>query len=65
MFSFTMSKAINTGTDHAYRTFGKALAWKWELMAWMVKCGYNLSRVRERSLNLTRANEKDSFWAWG
>ena len=29
------------------------------------KCGYNLARVRERSLNLTRASEKDSFWAWG
>ena len=29
------------------------------------KCGYNLARVRERSLNLTRASEKDLFWARG
>ena len=28
-------------------------------------CGYNHARVRERSLNLTRASKKDSFWAWG
>ena len=29
------------------------------------KCGYNVARVRERSLNLTRASKTDSFWAWG
>ena len=29
------------------------------------KCGYNHARVRERSLNLTRASEKHSIWAWG
>ena len=28
------------------------------------KCGYNHARVRERSLNLTKASEKDSFWFW-
>ena len=39
MFSFTMSKAINTGTHNGYRTFGKASAWQWELMARMVSAG--------------------------
>ena len=39
MFSFTMSNAINTGTDNGYRTFGKASAWKRELMARMVSAG--------------------------
>ena len=29
------------------------------------KCGYNHARVRERSLNLTRASEKHSIWAGG
>ena len=29
------------------------------------KCGYSHARVRERSLKLTRASEKNSFWAWG
>ena len=29
------------------------------------KCGYNHARMRERSLNLTRASEKHSFWTWG
>ena len=30
------SNKHSTGTHNAYRTLGKASAWKWELMAWMV-----------------------------
>ena len=61
MFSFTMSKAINTGTDHVFiydvksdkHRDGPRLQNVWESISMEMgvdgmdgKCGYNLSRER-------------------